>query len=395
MAEPLTVLFIARAVTIHARRWIGAVAERGVRCLLAAVTSPGEPERIEGAETVAVLPVRGIRHPAYLPRFLANTLRLRRAIDRTRPAVVHAHFVEDCGWLGAFSGYHPWGVTAWGSDLLVLPDRSRLGVGRRLTRTALRRADFLTAPSQALLEAADRQGLRSGLGTHLLWGVDRGRFHPDLDPAPFRSRLRIPDGVPLVLSPRRMEGLYHIVDILDAWERLRAAGGPRSVLALATDGGSLEPDFRTRAAASEWEEDIRILEPLAYDEMPGLFAATDIVVSVPESDGTPMSVLEALATGTPVIAGDLPSLHPWVHEGKTGRLVPVGDVTALADVLGALLADVEERHEMGRRAAEHAVAEADQTVWMDRAVALYHDLAGGSRSSRTTAGPASAGEEGR
>jgi len=395
MDERLEVMFIARPVTLHARRWIEAIASRGIRCTLAAVASPGEPAVMDGAETIATLPVRGIRHPAYGPGFAANLVRLRRAVAATGPDVVHAHFVEDCGWLGALAGFHPWGVTAWGSDLLVLPGRSRLGVGRRLTRMALRRADFLTAPSQPLLEAAVEQGLAPGRERLMLWGVDRNRFHSGLDPEPFRTRLEVPPGVPLVLSPRRMEALYHIDDILTAWEKVRDGGGPRSVLVLATDGGSLETGFRTRVAASAWREDIRILEPLAYDEMPGLFAAADLVVSVPESDGTPMSVLEAMSTGTPVIAGDLPSLRPWVREGETGRLVPVGSVAALAEALEALLKDSEARLRMGDRAADHAAAEADQEVWMDRAADFYRALAAGHVSPRTATGPAEAGEEER
>ncbi len=338
------------------------------------MTSPGEQEEVEGAETIMRLPVRGIRDPGYLPGFLANVVRLRRAIAVARPGLVHAHFVEDCGWLGAYAGFHPWGITAWGSDLLVLPGRSRTGVGRWLTGRALRRADFLTAPSLPLLAAAERMGLPPDRGTHLLWGVDRDRFNPGVDPEVFRSRLEVPEGVPLVLSPRRMEPLYHIDDVLDAWERT-CSEGRRSILALATDGGSHEGHFRWRAAASAWRADIRILPALDYTEMPALFAAADVVVSIPESDGTPMSVLEALATGTPVIAGDLPSLRPWVLEEQTGRLVPVGDVPAIAAALCDLLGDEAGRERMGRLAAAHAAAEADQAVWMDRAVALYCNLA--------------------
>jgi glycosyltransferase involved in cell wall biosynthesis len=248
-------------------------------------------------------------------------------------------------------------------------------VGRRLTTTAVRRADFLTAPSQPLLDAAASMGLVAGRGHHLLWGVDTGRFHPDVDGRGVRRRLEVPDDVPLVLSPRRMEPLYRIADIVDAWERERSSGR-RSVLALASDGGSLEPHLRERVAVSDRKEDLRILPALDYGDMPALFAAADVVVSVPESDGTPMSVLEALATGTPVIASDLPSLRPWVMEGRTGLRVPVGDVGALAVALGRLVGDRALRERMAEEAARHAASEADQAVWMDRAVALYREVTG-------------------
>lgn len=376
MAEPLHVLFIARPDTIHARRWIDAVAERGVRCTLAAVASREERTSMEGIDTAVVLPALHLRDPRYPVRFLANVRALRRTIERCRPDILHAHFVEVCGWLGGFSGFHPWGITAWGSDLLVLPARSRTGIGGMLTRRSVRRADFLTAPSEPLLQAARSLGAPPDRTVRMLWGVDRKRFNPAASPVEWRDRLDVPEGVPLVVSPRRMEALYRIEDILDAWEIVQARGRG-GVLALATDGGSLEPAIRERVASGPCPESVRILPHLGYEEMPGLMAAADLVVSVPESDGTPMSVLEALATGTPVIASELPSLQPWVIEGRTGVLVPVGSTGDLADAIERLLCDADLRREYGANASALIAAEADQEIWMDRVVALYRRLVWG------------------
>jgi hypothetical protein len=77
-----------------------------------------------------------------------------------------------------------------------------------------------------------------------------------------------------------------------------------------------------------------------------------------------------------VIASDLPSLHPWVMEGRTGLLVPVGDVGALTVALGRMIGDRTLREQMAGEAARHAASEADEAVWMDRAVALYREVAG-------------------
>ena len=57
-----------------------------------------------------------------------------------------------------------------------------------MTATAVGRTDFLTAPSQALLEVAERMGLPADRAHHLLWGVDTGRFNPAVDGGPVRVK---------------------------------------------------------------------------------------------------------------------------------------------------------------------------------------------------------------
>lgn len=376
MAESLHVLFVARPATLHACRWMEAIVARGIRCSLAAISPPGvEPPAVPGVQEVARLPVVPIRDPRYLPLFARNVWKLRGLARHLEPDILHAHFVEDGGWLVSWTGWHPQGITAWGSDLLVLPGRSRTGIGRWLTTRAVRKADFLTAPSAGLLDAARALGAAEGVLHRMLWGVDRKRFHPDVDGSAWRVRLDVPPGVPFVLSPRRMEPVYRIPDILDAWGLLKGQGLP-GILVLATDGGSLEAGFRERVAAESWSESVRFLPPVTYPEMPALYAAADLVVSVPESDGTPMSVLESLASACPVIASDLPSLHPWVLPDRTGLRVPVGDTGALAGALARLMGDADLRRRLGEEGAGLIATEADQGTWMDRAAELYRRAAG-------------------
>ncbi|MFO7768980.1 MAG: glycosyltransferase [bacterium] len=376
MSDPLHVLFVARAETLHARRWIHQVAERGARCSLAAVVGEGERDRCEGAETVERLPVVPLRHPLYLPHLLRNILALKRTWSRIGPDLVHAHFVEDCGWLAWAAACRPWGVTAWGSDLLVLPGRSRTGIGRWLTGRTVRAADFVTAPSEQLLEAARGLGASPSRTQLLLWGVDRERFRPHASGPDWRRRLEIPEEEPMVLSPRRMEPVYRIPDIVEAWRILKTASRP-GVLVLATDGGSLEEGVRKQVERAGLTGAVRFLEGVPYEEMPALFAAADLTVSVPESDGTPMSVLESMAAGTPVIVTDLPSLRPWVREGETGRRVAVGEPQELAGAVEDLLERPGTRERLGEEGIRLIEEKADQSAWMDRAVELYRETASG------------------
>jgi glycosyltransferase involved in cell wall biosynthesis len=91
------------------------------------------------------------------------------------------------------------------------------------------------------------------------------------------------------------------------------------------------------------------------DDVPDLLAASDAFVLSSRWEGSPNVVLEALAAGVPVAATDVGGVRELVHDGRSGFLVPPGDVAALAGAMDRLMTlSSEERRRMGQR-GRHAV----------------------------------------
>ena len=82
------------------------------------------------------------------------------------------------------------------------------------------------------------------------------------------------------------------------------------------------------------------------------YRLADVAISIPSSDSTPVSVLEAMACGTALVVTDLPALREWITPGVEGLLVAPGDVPALAHAIITLLNDPNQRALMGRRNRE-------------------------------------------
>jgi len=112
-----------------------------------------------------------------------------------------------------------------------------------------------------------------------------------------------------------------------------------------------------------------------------LYRAADVVVSVPTSDGTPSSVLEALACGAVPVVSDLPALREWVEHEKQALFVPVHDVPALGASISRLLEDPDLRSAMASRGAELVRQRADSRIWMRRNEEIYEAVAASARPS--------------
>ncbi len=124
---------------------------------------------------------------------------------------------------------------------------------------------------------------------------------------------------------------------------------------------------------------VRIL-PEAGEEIAALYRAAEVVVSVPESDGVPVTVLEAMASERPVVAVNLPGVRDWLGEVEPELLVPVGDVGATREALQRVLDMPEaERTTLAHRLRQVVAERASRQRNMEMVEAWYRQVARGGR----------------
>ncbi len=110
------------------------------------------------------------------------------------------------------------------------------------------------------------------------------------------------------------------------------------------------------------------------DDVPRVLAGSDVFVLPTPSEGLSIAIMEAMAAGLPVVATKVGGNAELVEAGKTGLLVPVGDVGALAYALGLLARDPVKRRAMGRAARSRVTLEFTADKMADRYAALYEEL---------------------
>jgi glycosyltransferase involved in cell wall biosynthesis len=365
----MRICFIGDARSVHTQRWVRWFADRHDVALIAA-----EPDSSLTAFELATLPsgrIPGTR--------LADSVRVtRRALRAYRPDVVHAHYINEAGWLAAASRRRPFVISAWGSDVYRAPQES--AVARRLNPWAARSADFVTCDSRDQARVLGTWGVRPDHLGVIGWGVDRREFHPGVDGGPMRDALGIAREAQVVLSPRQWLPNSSIEAIVAAHALL--PGAPHLILKRLP---RFEPDHgravMTAVAASPAGQRIHIVEEIEAADLPVLYASADVVVSLCVTDGTPMSVLEAMAIGRPVVAYRNESLAEWVAP-PGGQLI---SSTAPSEVAAAIKSFLEapplQREATARHNLQTITERADRAAEMDRMEAVYARLE--SRTART------------
>jgi glycosyltransferase involved in cell wall biosynthesis len=247
---------------------------------------------------------------------------------------------------------------------------------RTAARLALGRTDLLTGCSPELVERVRALGFpeeQSADRSRVIpYGVDVDTFSPAPDRRTlWRQRLGIPDGAPLLLGVGRMatkKGFQVLIEILPP-----LLGELPDLHVVLAGGGDLLDSFRE--AVRPFGARVHLPGPVLRDKLPDLFRAADLFVlpAVHDArgnvDGLPNVILEAMASGLPVVASGISGIPLAVEDGRTGLLAPEGNREALLGALRRLLADSAEAQAMGERGRRKAEAE---LTW-DSVAARYRE----------------------
>jgi glycosyltransferase involved in cell wall biosynthesis len=287
---------------------------------------------------------------------------LLRESARTKFDVLHAHWVVPNGFMALAAQRMrslPLVVSLHGSDVF-LSERNR-GFRWAARRTFAHTA-AVTACSEDLAERSLHLGAKEN-PVVIPYGVDTERFRPISEQrrAETRAGLGLPAEATMVLAVGRLVRKKGFEFLVDAVARL--AANDRPVTLVLAGKGDLEGELIQRAREGGVESQVRLIGNVERDELPGLFAAAD-VVAVPSVrdqagnvDGLPNVLLEAMASGAPIVATRVAGIPDAVREDRDGILVPEKDPAALSAAVDRLRQSRELSKALGgsaRRRAEHA-----------------------------------------
>jgi len=222
----------------------------------------------------------------------------------------------------------PFVVTAIGSDLNVIPP-----LCGGLTRRVLREADFTITVSGDLLRTARSLGAPIERSGAVLNGCDTGIFHPR-DCASARVALGIPGDMEVIVYVGRLDLAKGLGELVSSVSSLRDRR-PRLRCYIVGDGPARQP-LAEAIAGQNADEQISLMPSCSTEEVANWMAAADVITLPSYREGCPNVVIEALASGRPVVATRVGGI-PELMDDASGRLVPARDADALASALDQVL----------------------------------------------------------
>ena len=354
------ILYFSRDYTTHDHRFLSALARTDHDVFYMRLESGNIqledrpiPEGIEpitwagGRETVRVDDLQNLV-PA-----------LNVAIQQVKPDLIHAGPIQRSAYLVALCGFQPLVSVSWGYDLII--DANRNSEWERITRFTLEHSTTMIGDCNTIRQLAISYGMPDERIVTFPWGIDLELFSPtDVTTVPDEQTFTL-------LSTRGWEPVYGVDVIARAFVK---AARKRPGLRLVMLGGGSQASLLERIFESGGvSEQVQFPGQISQDELPDIYRSADLYISASHSDGTSISLLEALASGCPVLASDIPGNQEWITPGVQGWLFPDADDNSLAQ---GILHAVEQRDQLPRMSRSARALAEQRANWNVNFQQLLH-----------------------
>lgn len=347
----MKVVLLAPGKSSHTHKWAHFFLEQGMDVTVVTFKDHFSEKNAQEVRTLVL--------PKLLPgklSYITAVFALKKILKELRPDVFHAHFASSYGFVGALTGYHPFFVSVWGTDIFQFPKKS--GINRKIIEFTLGKADVVCSTSHIMAEETKLYVKKPVEVTP--FGVNLAKFFPEARVARSGFKIGIAKG---------LEDKYGFRDLFKAVSDLRKRLDDLELVVIGS--GPMETEYRELCQSLGIAEAVEFTGYVPNTEVPALIRDLDLVVMPSYEDSFGVTAIEAFACGVPVVAYDAGGLKEVMVDQKTGVLVPMGQVEELERVIEELLLDEARRHEMGRAGVEHVRKEYDWNENASRMVKLY------------------------
>lgn len=271
-------------------------------------------------------------------RYFKKIKRVKELVNEIKPDILHAHYATSYGLLGALADYHPYIISAWGSDVYDFPIKSP--IHKMMLKYNLKKADYIFSTSNVMREETKKYTDKDIEVTP--FGVDINRFVPG----------RVENDEVVIGTIKTLEEKYGIQYLVKAFSIIKERN-PHVKLKLRIGGkGSQEEYLKNLCSELKIENDSTFLGFVKPDDVIKEFQNFDIAVfpSTLDSESFGVAAVEAESCGTPIVVSDVGGLMESTKPGVTSLVAKKASVEDLADKIDILVKDEKLRIKMGNAA---------------------------------------------
>jgi glycosyltransferase involved in cell wall biosynthesis len=252
--------------------------------------------------------------------FFKTVSRIRKVCNEFKPDIIHVHQINSVAFYAIYSLKNtgiPIVSTAWGSDILITPHRSF--ILRQLVKYCLKYSDMITADAEYL-----GQEVLKYIPDHkekLVIANFGMKINAELLNTPKED---------IIYSNRLHKPLYNIDEIIRAFKKMQDHKPNNYTLVVGAVGEETE-NLKKLAVDLGIKEKVKFVGWLNLEENQRWYARSKFYVSIPDSDATSISLLEAMYYGCYPIVSSLPAKREWISEEVNGSYYK-GDLNFVLDI---------------------------------------------------------------
>jgi len=348
LQRPFKIAILGAGNSIHTRRWVNSLAERGHTVHLISL------HKVEGVN----LPPSQIHQLSFSAPwgYVLNSIRVRRILKEVSPDLFHVHYASGYGTLGTLSMFQPRIVSVWGQDIFNFPYESIYS--RILILLNLRTANWICSTSRVMALQTVRV-LKSTVGRISVtpFGVDTDVFLPR-DSVRERLQTDIVVGTVKTLSPK-----YGIDTLIQGFAQAREQllsthpEHARRMKLRIVGGGEGRAPLEALVEKSGIRDVTTFVGFVDHLQVPAELKKLDIYVAMSreESESFGVAIIEASSCALPVVVSEVGGLKEVVLNGVTGTTLPKERFDLLARELVRLVLDEESRIQLGLQGRQHVI----------------------------------------
>jgi len=315
-----TICYVSHYLIEHDELFLKSLCNAGYYTHLVAFTEKDLPENIA---SITGLNIHFKKIPDYLNSrkysypFLVRSL--NKIIAKIKPDILHSGWTPKDGLMATLTGFHPHLSMPWGSEVMVHPYENFLY--KKINNFVFNQSDHITCDSEHVkkLIIKDYKIPKEKI-TVFPWGIDLRVFKPNPNDLSPRRKLQWQDNIVLIMT-RKFEKFYRIEEFLDVFIDCLNLNDKLRLFLLGT--GSLEKSIKSKIKKNNLDKYIYCPGWVNRDEMNEYLNSADIYVSNSYTDGSSVSLLEAMACGLTPVVTRIESIEEWVEDDQNGYLVDI------------------------------------------------------------------------
>lgn len=325
----IKIFLLADGTSAHTEKWVKSLLANNVSVFLFSLRSISEElKSLNSAHFQTYSCEKQVQSNASVFKkstYLSILPAVNKNIKSFKPDLVHAHYISSYGLLALLSGFRPYLLSVWGSDIMVFPKRSILH--RMIIKIILKNAKQVFATSQLMLDIV-QQDFNKKESMRLPFGIDTKKFHP------IENDHKLNEFTFIIL--KSLAPTYGIDIAIKAFHQLQLKYKNQALKLLIYGDGAKRAEYKA-LAGKLLNQAIYFKGRIPSSEAPKALQQAHVLLNVSRSESFGVSVLEASSCGLAVIISNRGGLAETIAPNKTGLMLDELSVSKCVEAMETYL----------------------------------------------------------